>query len=329
VGGLLWVNNYQTTFDGQTLPTGIHFVAYDGNGNVSALVKASDGSISARYEYGPFAESVRVTGALADAQPIRFSTKWTDQESGFLYYGYRHLNPITGRWISRDPIGELGSVNLYGYLGNDAINALDWLGLLNIVRLGFMGAGETTGKWLMGLNASQIFTSKRQSAAMKYILKQLDTNGDGKVDDCDEEADIRITGYSWGGWTAVQLAREIKDTEKIKSTGNKHRKTRLGLLDPVDTARGGTGSLSPNVYFALDFYQRNGCYKGRCPGPSSWYKGRAITGAANIDMTNVRPSAPQGDGVPVNMTPDHVHMMEDYRGVASIIGTTLWLLPWP
>jgi YD repeat-containing protein len=87
VGGLLWVNNYQTTFDGQTLPTGIHFVAYDGNGNVSALVKASDGSISARYEYGPFAESVRVTGALADAQPIRFSTKWTDIESGFLYYG--------------------------------------------------------------------------------------------------------------------------------------------------------------------------------------------------------------------------------------------------
>ncbi len=32
VGGLLWVNNFQTTYDGQTLPTGVHFVTFDGNG---------------------------------------------------------------------------------------------------------------------------------------------------------------------------------------------------------------------------------------------------------------------------------------------------------
>jgi RHS repeat-associated protein len=122
---LLWVNNYQTTFDGQTLPTGIHFVAYDGNGNVSALVKASDGSVSARYEYGPFAEPVRVTGPLADAQPIRFSTKWTDLESGFLYYGYRYYNPSTGRWLSRDPIEEDGGPDLYDFVGNDPLQRVD------------------------------------------------------------------------------------------------------------------------------------------------------------------------------------------------------------
>jgi RHS repeat-associated protein len=45
------------------------------------------------------------------------------------YYGYRFYDPETGRWPSRDPIGERGGVNLYGFVGNDGINGLDILGL--------------------------------------------------------------------------------------------------------------------------------------------------------------------------------------------------------
>ena len=129
VGGLLWVNNYQATYDGQTLPAGVHFVAYDGNGNVLALTRASDGSVSARYEYGPFGEPVRVTGALAAAQPFRFSTKWTDAETGLLYYGYRYYNPVTGRWVSRDPVEEEGGVALFTFVNNAPTSNLDTLGL--------------------------------------------------------------------------------------------------------------------------------------------------------------------------------------------------------
>jgi RHS repeat-associated protein len=130
VGGLLWVNNDQTSYGGQTLPIGVQYVAYDGNGNVVGLAKAADGTLSARYEYGPFGETVRQTGVLADAQPFRFSTKWTDVESGFLYYGYRYYNPSTGRWLNRDPIGQRGGRQPYSFLLNDALNSWDWLGLL-------------------------------------------------------------------------------------------------------------------------------------------------------------------------------------------------------
>jgi hypothetical protein len=42
-------------------------------------------------------------------------------------YGYRYYDPLTGRWPSRDPIGEKGGVNLYGFLGNDGINWWDYL----------------------------------------------------------------------------------------------------------------------------------------------------------------------------------------------------------
>jgi len=50
----------------------------------------------------------------------------------FHYYGYRHYDPKTGRWPSRDPIGEEGGVNLYGFVGNDSIGRIDRLGMVEI-----------------------------------------------------------------------------------------------------------------------------------------------------------------------------------------------------
>jgi len=55
VGGLLWLTHH-----GSAVTT--HFCAYDGNRNVVVLVSAADGVESARYEYGPFGEPIRVTG---------------------------------------------------------------------------------------------------------------------------------------------------------------------------------------------------------------------------------------------------------------------------
>jgi RHS repeat-associated protein len=125
VGGLLVVSQH-------TPSVSHHFVAYDGNGNVTGLINAADGKYSARYEYGPFGEPVRVNGGMGRNNPFRFSTKFTDDESGLLYYGYRFYDPSSGRWPSRDPIGELGGVNLYAYLGNDAVVSIDFLGLLQV-----------------------------------------------------------------------------------------------------------------------------------------------------------------------------------------------------
>jgi RHS repeat-associated protein len=118
VGGLLKVTYYGST-------TTNAFVAYDGNGNVAALADAANGTVAARYEYGPFAEPIRVSGSMADAQPIRFSTKYTDRESDLLYYGYRYYNPSTGRWLNRDPLQEEGGSNLYGFVGNDPPRLID------------------------------------------------------------------------------------------------------------------------------------------------------------------------------------------------------------
>jgi uncharacterized protein RhaS with RHS repeats len=52
-----------------------------------------------------------------------------DATTGLYYYGYRFYDPETGRWPSRDPIGERGGVNLYGFVGNDPVRRWDYLGL--------------------------------------------------------------------------------------------------------------------------------------------------------------------------------------------------------
>jgi len=119
VGGLL------TMFDG----VGSYAYFYDGNGNVGQMVNNIGGAIAAHYEYDPYGNSILATGSQAAGNPYRFSTKYLDSEYNLYYYGYRYYDPATGRWLSRDPIGEQGGLNVYGFVNNNPTLYVDALGL--------------------------------------------------------------------------------------------------------------------------------------------------------------------------------------------------------
>jgi len=58
----------------------------------------------------------------------QFEKRVEDNETGLYYYGYRYYSAELGRWLSRDPIGEQGGVNIYAYVFNSSVNAHDYQG---------------------------------------------------------------------------------------------------------------------------------------------------------------------------------------------------------
>ena len=77
---------------------------------------------------GPFGEPLTNPTGLAAEMPFRFSTHYTDGETGLIYAKHRYYDPITGRWLSRDPIAEEGGMNLYSFVRNDSLNFVDPFG---------------------------------------------------------------------------------------------------------------------------------------------------------------------------------------------------------
>jgi len=114
----------------------------DGLGNITAVVNAATGQVVARYDYAPYGEDMGVSGEV-DACPFRYQSKYCDAETGLYYFGYRYYSPRLGRWLSRDPLGEAGGLNLYAYCGNDPVNRHDYLGMDEVEETNYHGvAGE-------------------------------------------------------------------------------------------------------------------------------------------------------------------------------------------
>ncbi len=64
--------------------------------------------------------------------PYGYKAQWgyhADVETGILLLTHRYFDPATGRFLTRDPAGCEASVNLYAYVGNNAMNKVDPSGL--------------------------------------------------------------------------------------------------------------------------------------------------------------------------------------------------------
>lgn len=62
------------------------------------------------------------------ASPLRFAGQYYDPETGLHYNRHRYYDPGIGRFISKDPIGLMGGINLYQYVPNPT-QWIDPLGL--------------------------------------------------------------------------------------------------------------------------------------------------------------------------------------------------------
>ena len=95
--------------------TSYHY-AQDHLGSVRDLVNAS-GTVLASYDYDPYGNPTRATSTNGARADYRYAGLFYHAQSGLYLTHYRVYDPVTARWLSRDPIGETGGINLYGYVG--------------------------------------------------------------------------------------------------------------------------------------------------------------------------------------------------------------------
>ncbi len=110
----------------------------DEQGSVFALTDAT-GAVAERYDYGDYgvpefyAPDGTARTASAIDNPYLFTGRRYDPESGWYYYRARYLDPLSGQFTTRDPIGLWGDPlnlgNPHAYAGNNPWTLVDPYGL--------------------------------------------------------------------------------------------------------------------------------------------------------------------------------------------------------
>ena len=113
--------------------------------------------------------------------PIRFQGQYHDQETGLYYNLNRYYDPRVGRFISQDPIGFAGGLNLFAYAPNP-VEWVDPLGLAKRKRLPSQyakrdGDGATPAQ--MKASKKGGGTRKGQAACRKKLIQKAKANSGG------------------------------------------------------------------------------------------------------------------------------------------------------
>ena len=100
----------------------------DGRGNITDIVD-ENGQLSWHVKYEPFGLCNDVVNLSGISNPFQYSSEFRDDVLQLDVYHMRYYNPMSGRWLTRDPAGESANANLYIYVSNDPILKRDYLGL--------------------------------------------------------------------------------------------------------------------------------------------------------------------------------------------------------
>jgi RHS repeat-associated protein len=146
----------------------------------------------------PFGDALTTTGACYHPSPLHFTGKERDAESGLDNFGARYDSSSLGRFMSPYPIGGRPafpqSWNLYAYIANNPLNAVDPTGLDCIYI-------NNTGKY-EGFNSGDCDNSTEAKANSGYYVNgTVDT-----ISTTTGDASGVVTGYSGTGEAGTLLS---------------------------------------------------------------------------------------------------------------------------
>ena len=128
----------------------INYFEQDNLGSISSVSDTS-GSIVESYQYDSYGKVNTSGGSLQNS--FRLAGREWDREIGLYYNRARYFDPSAGRFLSEDPLGNVGGINLYEYVYSNPINLIDPSGLYGVKRYGNTLVVSATVR-LYGPNAS-------------------------------------------------------------------------------------------------------------------------------------------------------------------------------
>ncbi|MEO6976677.1 MAG: RHS repeat-associated core domain-containing protein, partial [Gallionella sp.] len=114
------------------LKTGTAYYTYQ-NDHLGTPMKllSQSGAVVWSATYDAFGKAT-VNPASTVTNNLRLPGQYYDQETGLHYNWMRYYDPGTGRYVTSDPIGLLGGINMYAYLDGNPLNSIDPFGLFDI-----------------------------------------------------------------------------------------------------------------------------------------------------------------------------------------------------
>lgn len=176
----------------------LYYVA-DHLGSVRQLIDAT-GRTRAHYSYNAYGAATKLAGDLDS--DIGYAGLATTAHAGLNLAVFRAYDSQHQRWLSRDPIGEAGGLNLYGYVGQNPTAAIDLLGLARIFIGGFF---DEMSDGPVAQYVNDLKSNHQWGTYDKYFAWDQQDEILAYIGTLPQSEPIDIYGHSYGGDTAAKV----------------------------------------------------------------------------------------------------------------------------
>ena len=202
----------------------VYYVHTDHLNTPRRISRPTDNVIVWRWDSEPFGNSAANQDPDGDGTifvyNLRFPGQYYDAETGLAYNYSRDYDPGTGRYVESDPIGLVGGINTYAYVGGNPLSRIDPYGLTSVEEAIAEAIARADVEALETLLEA---ADANQAKLIRAGLQRLNSTADQIISrEC--KASIR------GRFPKSVLQNTLKEINELAQSGDKDAQTAWKLL---------------------------------------------------------------------------------------------------